>query len=147
VISYTGKPLSQWWREERGFGCKAFTIVLLPPRDQLRERCLLRIEKMMQIGVIEEVKSFTEKYHNYSGALDKVIGYHELISFLQGEISLDECVWRMHTRTAQYAKKQYTWFHHSLQPNCVLQDFGEEVQLSEEMDSLMITNCKEAEKH
>jgi tRNA dimethylallyltransferase len=132
VISYTGKPLSQWWREERSAVYKAFTIAMLPQRDQLRERCLLRIEKMMQTGAIEEVKSFIEKYPNYSGSLDKVIGYHELISFLHSEISLDECVRQMHTRTTQYAKRQYTWFRHSIQPNCIFQDFGERVQLPTE---------------
>ncbi|MDR2645959.1 MAG: tRNA (adenosine(37)-N6)-dimethylallyltransferase MiaA [Holosporaceae bacterium] len=129
VISCTGKPLSQWWREERSAGYKAFTMVLLPPRDKLRERCLLRIEKMIQTGAIEEIRSFIEKYPNYSGSLDKIIGYHELISFLRCEISLDECVQQMHTRTGQYAKRQYTWFRHSLQSDHTFQDFGERIQL------------------
>jgi tRNA dimethylallyltransferase len=129
VASYTGRPLSQWWREERSTGYKAFTMVLLPPSNQLRERCLLRTEKMMQAGVIEEVKSFIEKYPNYSGPLDKVIGYRELISFSQREISLNECMRLMYTRTTQYAKRQYTWFRHNLQLDHVFQDFGEGVQL------------------
>jgi tRNA dimethylallyltransferase len=138
VISYTGMPLSQWWREGRGTGYKAFTMVLLPPRDQLRERCLLRIKKMMQASVIEEVKSFIEKYPNYSGSLAKVIGYRELISFLQREISLDECMRRMHTRTMQYAKRQCTWFRHNIQPDHVFQDFGEGVQLLTEAHLLAL---------
>ncbi|MDR0678336.1 MAG: tRNA (adenosine(37)-N6)-dimethylallyltransferase MiaA [Holosporaceae bacterium] len=127
VVAYTGRPISDWWKRKNEYGYRVFPIVLLPPRDKLNDRCLIRINKMMISGAIDGVKNFIEKYPNYSGELCNVIGYREIISFLNKEISFDECIERMYIRTRQYAKRQSTWFRNQLQSPRVIREFGYEM--------------------
>ncbi|MDR0968133.1 MAG: tRNA (adenosine(37)-N6)-dimethylallyltransferase MiaA [Holosporaceae bacterium] len=127
VASFTGKPLSSWQKE----GCKAkreaSSIVLLPPRDKLNEKCLLRIEKMIEAGVIDEVRDFVERYPNYDGPLRAAVGYREIISFLNNAISLDECVQLISFRTRQYAKRQSTWFRNQMKSAKIICEFGSKI--------------------
>jgi tRNA dimethylallyltransferase len=127
VAAYTGRPISNWWKSKNESGHRVFSMVLLPPRDRLNERCLIRINKMMASGAVDEVKDFLEKYPNYSGELCNVIGHREIISFLNKEISFDGCVEQMHVRTRRYAKRQSTWFRNQLESPVIINKFGYEI--------------------
>jgi tRNA dimethylallyltransferase len=128
VASYTKKPLSEWWKDKKNDNkYQAFSLVLLPPRDKLNERCLVRIEKMMRAGVVAEVKNFTEKYPDYDGFLKNALGYREIVSFLKGEISIDECIRLMHIQIRQYAKRQYIWFRNQMKFSRIINEFDETI--------------------
>ncbi|MDR1982515.1 MAG: tRNA (adenosine(37)-N6)-dimethylallyltransferase MiaA [Holosporaceae bacterium] len=130
VVTYTGKPLSSWWKSKSECNYQISPIVLLPPRDRLNERCLIRINKMIAVGAIDEIRRFVEEYPNYTGILCSVIGYHEIISFLNKAISFDECVERMYVRTKQYAKRQSTWFRNQLKSSQIIYEFGDETEVA-----------------
>jgi tRNA dimethylallyltransferase len=128
VASYTGKPLSEWWKDKKNENkYRTFSLILLPPRDKLNERCLARIEKMMHAGVVIEVKNFIEKYPGYDGFLKNTLGYGEIISLLKGGISIDECVRLMHIQIKQYAKRQYVWFRNQMKSSKIICEFGETI--------------------
>ena len=83
-------------------------------RDNLYERVDLRVEQMMREGLLSEVESLYR-----SGTLVKgttaaqAIGYKEIISYLDGECTLDGAVEFLKLSSRRYAKRQLTWFRHN----------------------------------
>ena len=83
-------------------------------RDNLYERVDLRVEQMLREGLLSEVESLYR-----SGTLVKgttaaqAIGYKEIISYLDGECTLDGAVEFLKLSSRRYAKRQLTWFRHN----------------------------------
>jgi tRNA dimethylallyltransferase len=90
---------------KRDFERVKFVIDL--PRDQLYERINLRVDHMISIGLLDEVKSVIE--YKYLQSLNTV-GYKELFSYLNSEIDFKEAVELIKKNTRNYAKRQLTWF-------------------------------------
>ena len=86
-------------------------LYLSPDREKLYEDINLRVDEMMDMGLVDEVKNLLNKY-DLSITARQGIGYKEVISYLQGEISLEECVSLIKQRTRNYAKRQITFFKH-----------------------------------
>lgn len=86
-------------------------IYLKPDRKLLYENINSRVEKMFASGLLEEVKSLLEKY-DLSMTARAGIGYKEVISYLNNEITFEECVALIQKRTRNYAKRQETFFSH-----------------------------------
>ncbi|GHT90879.1 tRNA dimethylallyltransferase [Alphaproteobacteria bacterium] len=130
IALFTGKPLSHWWSKSDRISCTdAVAIVLNPEREKLKQVCYDRICSMIQNGAIEEVEDFVKRYENYSGPLANAVGYQEISSLLRNEISLQDCIEKMHTRTRQYAKRQSTWFRNQMKEALFFNDFGQCVVL------------------
>ena len=91
-------------RRERSF--KIVKIGLNRNREELYHRINLRVEKMVEEGLVEEAR----KVHPMKGvnALDTV-GYREMFDYLEGRCSLDEAVTRIQGNTRRYCRKQLTW--------------------------------------
>ena len=81
------------------------------PREKLYERINKRVDIMMQNGLLEEVKTLYNSGLNpeNSNAM-KGIGYKELVSYIKGEISLNEAIDKIKQHSRNYAKRQLTWF-------------------------------------
>ncbi len=79
------------------------------PREKLYERINLRVDKMLEEGLIEEVKSLLEKYELSKTALQG-LGYKEVKAYLEEQITYDEMVEILKMETRRYAKRQLTWF-------------------------------------
>jgi tRNA dimethylallyltransferase len=90
---------------ERPFSIEKIALEL--PREELKQRINNRVDQMMEMGLLEEVKSLLPCKH--LNAL-QTVGYKELFSHLAGDISLQEAVEQIKTNTRQYAKRQMTWF-------------------------------------
>ncbi len=78
-------------------------------REALYNRIDLRVDKMIQDGLIEEVKSVTEKF-KISNTAVQGLGYKEVIEYLEGNVSYDEMIEKLKLETRHYAKRQLTWF-------------------------------------
>lgn len=91
-------------------------IGLTMDREKIYERVNQRVDKMMEMGLLKEVKTLHEKYPD-SLILKRAIGYKELIAYLKGEISLDESIDLIKKNTRHYVKRQFTWFNHQLPVN------------------------------
>lgn len=77
------------------------------PREDLFNRINLRVEKMVENGLVEEAKSV---YHlRHLNSLNTV-GYKEMFAWLDGTMDFDTAVARIQKNTRVYAKKQLTWF-------------------------------------
>lgn len=77
-------------------------------RDILYERINLRVDEMLEMGLVEEVKGLYDKYPSDIQAFS-AIGYKEIIEHLNNHISYDEAKDKIKKNTRNYAKRQLTW--------------------------------------
>lgn len=80
-------------------------------RDELYELINKRVDKMMESGLLDEVKGIVQKYGKDCRSL-QAIGYKELIPVLEGNISLDAGVELVKKNSRNYAKRQITFIKH-----------------------------------
>ena len=83
----------------------------LPP-EELRARIERRARQMFARGLVEEVRALRARHPAFSATARHAIGYAEAALVLDGAISEEEAIRRTALRTAQYAKRQMTWFRH-----------------------------------
>ncbi len=79
-------------------------------RKVLYERINQRVDKMIEDGLIEEVKSLLNKGYTKNLVSMQAIGYKEIIDYLEGNSTLEEAVNILKRNTRRFAKRQYTWF-------------------------------------
>lgn len=79
------------------------------PRDELYRRIDLRVDRMLEMGLIEEVRSLMRDENEHPTAL-QAIGYKEIAAALEGRMSMDEAIVLVKQISRNYAKKQLTWF-------------------------------------
>lgn len=85
-------------------------FVLTNHRNVLYERINLRIDKMLEAGLIEEVKNLLQKGCTKEMVSMQGLGYKEIISYLDGECTLEEAIYLLKRDTRHFAKRQLTWF-------------------------------------
>lgn len=108
VCIMTGKTYSSLRNNQskkRDF--KIVKIGLNRPREKLFKIIEDRVEKMIEMGLVEEVKSL-EKYRDLNSL--NTVGYKEIFKYLDGEWSLEKAIEKIKTNTRRYAKRQLTWF-------------------------------------
>ena len=88
-------------------------IGLTTNRDILYERINQRVDKMIEDGLIEEVKSLYDR-NIKSKSINTGIGYKELYEYFDGNISLENAIDLIKQRSRKYAKRQYTWFNNQM---------------------------------
>lgn len=112
VFEVTGRPITalqtQWDRERTHYPCEF--IGLRRGREDQNRRTNRRAKRMIEAGLLDEVKSLLAEPMPLSGTARKAVGYAELIGHLQGRSSLDEAVEMIKINTRQLAKAQRTWF-------------------------------------
>lgn len=79
-------------------------------REWLYNRINRRVDKLMEEGLLKEVKHLLAMGYNHDTPAMKGIGYKELLSYLDGKSTLEEAVIDIKTNTRHYAKRQLTWF-------------------------------------
>ena len=84
-------------------------LYISPNRETLYQNINDRVLEMMENGLVDEVKGLLKKY-DLSLTARQGIGYKEVISYLNNEISLEECIALIQKRTRNYAKRQVTFF-------------------------------------
>ncbi len=82
---------------------------LNPDKEKLYTKINQRVDSMMKIGLVEEVKNLLKKYKADLPALSG-IGYQEISKYLNKELDLEEAVELIKKNTRHYAKRQMTWF-------------------------------------
>ncbi|RCW51631.1 tRNA (adenosine(37)-N6)-dimethylallyltransferase MiaA [Halanaerobium sp. ST460_2HS_T2] len=111
IYEQTGKTKSFYKekQEQRPPRYSAYKFALIRSRENLYQRINQRVELMMTDGLLEEVKFLLKNYENLSDTALQALGYKELISHLNGEISLDKAVYEIKKRSRHFAKRQLTW--------------------------------------
>lgn len=108
VTIQANRPYSsflQGQKKKRPF--RTILIGLDRPREQLYDRINRRVLKMIEQGLVEEVKSLTPYRH--LTAL-KTVGYKEVFDYLDGGITLNQAIDLIQRNTRKYARRQLSWF-------------------------------------
>ena len=84
-------------------------FVITWDREKLYERINMRVDIMLEQGLVDEVKDWFAKYKEYPTSM-QAIGYKEVLEYLDGKISYDEMSEKIKLKTRHYAKRQLTWF-------------------------------------
>lgn len=125
VCKVTGKTFTQVNLESvRDAVYDALIIGIDRNREQLYERINLRVDIMLEKGLLAEVKRLWEKGIGADTTAMQAIGYKELARFLDGRCSYDDAVDKIKMESRRYAKRQLTWFRRN--PEIVWFDADEE---------------------
>ncbi len=112
VVDATGRSLLDWQREGQDVavleGIDVERIFMDVPRAELHARADARFDAMIAAGALEEARAMI--HLDPSLPVMKAIGLPELISYLKGELSLEEAVAKAKAATRQYIKRQGTWW-------------------------------------
>ena len=108
----TGSPISAHNEAERQKESpyELYYFVLNDDRAKLYERIDMRVDLMLQDGLIEEVKGLLDMGCTREMVSMQGLGYKEMIDYLNGDISLEEAVYIIKRDTRHFAKRQLTWF-------------------------------------
>ncbi|WP_099468147.1 tRNA (adenosine(37)-N6)-dimethylallyltransferase MiaA [Konateibacter massiliensis] len=108
----TGQKISEHNEEQRSkeAAYNFAYFVLNDDRKVLYERIDKRIDIMLEKGLLDEVTFLREKGYTKNMVSMQGLGYKELLSYLDGEISLEEAVYILKRDTRHFAKRQITWF-------------------------------------
>ncbi len=108
----TGEKISEHneREKEKESAYNACYFVLNDERERLYERINERVDEMLSQGLVEEVSRLRELGCRKGMVSMQGLGYKEILSFLDGEITLDEAVYLIKRDTRHFAKRQLTWF-------------------------------------
>lgn len=87
-----------------------FLVGLIRDREELYNRINMRVDIMIEQGLIEEVKKLLNLGYSKELVSFKGLGYKEIIRYLEEEYDLDEAINILKRDTRRYAKRQLTWF-------------------------------------
>lgn len=108
----TGEPISKHNEQERAkespYDFRYF--VLTDERAHLYERIDRRVDLMLEHGLVDEVKRLQDQGCHKGMVSMQGLGYKEILSWLEGEISYEEAVYLLKRDTRHFAKRQLTWF-------------------------------------
>ena len=109
IIKTLNQPLSELELQKEPEYEVEWHIPYISSREELYERINSRVDDMLRKGIVEETKELLNKHGRIKNIGD-TIGYKEIITYLDGEASLEEAIDKLKQHTRNYAKRQLTWF-------------------------------------
>ena len=120
VYQLTEKPLSWWHGQARIAPDLDFCRVLIwPSKDHIMHRAEKRLHAMIKGGLYDEVRAFCAYPEWKKSPLSTALGLKTMDKMLQGNISENECHAHYFIETAQYIKRQRTWFRGKYTPDYI----------------------------
>lgn len=138
-----GFPISQHNEEQKQNETPYNLVyfVLNAPRELLYERIDRRVDEMMESGLVEEVQKLKDMGCHREMTSMQGLGYKEILSFLDGEVPLNEAVRILKRDTRHFAKRQLTWFRR--ESNVVWVDKDKFAFNDEKILEYMLSVCRE----
>lgn len=137
VYLQTGVPISVYQKDHSFKKTRYQTriIGLTRNRKDLYSRIEKRIDKMIEMGLIEEVEKLLELDYSENSTALQGLGYKQIIAALKGKYSMNEAIQILKQDTRHYAKRQFTWFRKvenvhwiDLTERCSLEDVLDQIQ-------------------
>jgi tRNA dimethylallyltransferase len=112
IFEVTGKSLSEHHRAHGFSDCpyRVLKLGLFMDRETLYDRINRRVEQMLSLGLLEEVKGLLDRGYGPHLKSMRSIGYRHMADYLRGDVTWDETVRLFKRDTRRYAKRQLTWF-------------------------------------
>ena len=110
IFLLTGQKFSELSKKNiKNNNFKFLKIALERDRENLYDRINKRVDIMFEQGLVDEVKNLYKIYGEELYKLN-IIGYNEVIDYINSKISLDEANYKIKLNSRHYAKRQFTWF-------------------------------------
>jgi len=109
VFNETETPYSQLQRKEAP-PFNIFVIGLTADREELYSRIDLRVDRMIELGLVDEVKRMESRGFDFNMPALSSIGYRQIGQFLRDELTLPGAIQQIKFETHRLARQQYTWF-------------------------------------
>lgn len=87
-----------------------YLVGIKRPREELYNRINKRVDIQVEKGLIQEVKNLLDKGYDEKLPALSSLGVKEIIPYIKGESTLEECLNTLKQNTRHYAKRQMTWF-------------------------------------
>ena len=121
ILESTGQTMTAWQRGGEvslaPAGLRFFTLLIMPPRDELYADCDRRFVEMLETGALEEARLLGERNLDPALPAMKALGVPDLLRHLSGEISREVACAQGQQATRRYAKRQVTWFRRQIVAN------------------------------
>lgn len=110
VFEMTGRPISELQRSSTRPGTFNLRIVgLRRPREILYDLINERFERMIETGLMEELRHLMDRGFSEAWPSFRTVGYREMVRYLRGELSYSAAKEDAKTQTRRFAKRQMTW--------------------------------------
>ena len=109
VILISGRKFSSL-KGKSGSQFKVFQVGLIRPREELYKRIDLRIDRMLQAGLVGEVQGLLDAGYSPDLSSLSAIGYKQIIAHLLEGVPLEEAVDQIRSKTRKYVRQQANWF-------------------------------------
>lgn len=112
VYHLTGKTMSEYQQvfDETDIPYDIILIGLNMDREKLYNRINKRVDIMIDMGLVDEVKGLLDSGYSKDLVSMQGLGYKELVNYIEGAMTLDEAKELLKMATRRYAKRQLTWF-------------------------------------
>ncbi|MGZ5416891.1 MAG: tRNA (adenosine(37)-N6)-dimethylallyltransferase MiaA [Nocardioides sp.] len=110
VIAITGRPFSASLPSLTYFYDDVVQVGVDIPRPVLDERIALRVQRMWDAGLVDEVRRLAGQGLRQGRTANRALGYQQVLAFLDGEISEQEAQELTGTGTRRFARRQDSWF-------------------------------------
>jgi len=113
IYLVSGKTKTEWDRENNRESLIAgaeLYVLTSSDREALYRRIDARVDKMMDMGLLDEVRALSLDPKTTAG---QAIGYKEFYPYFEGKVTLEEAVASLKQASRRYAKRQLTWWEHS----------------------------------
>jgi len=134
VLEQSGVSIIEMQKRHSFADCPytAYKIGLQYDRQELKNRIAVRTKKMVEAGLLDEVKSILER--GYSEKLKPLqsLGYKEVVEFLSGKYDWESALQLIDRNTWHYAKRQMTWFAADKEIKCYNPDNLDDIKINVE---------------
>jgi tRNA dimethylallyltransferase len=114
IYHCTGKTMSEYQEKQQPDLLYDTALVgLTMERELLYERINLRVEMMLEEGLLDEVKRLYQQNLRDCQSI-QAIGYKEIYEYLDGLVTLEQAVDQLKQNSRRYAKRQFTWFKNKM---------------------------------
>ncbi len=111
VWMQTGRPFSSFHKSKEVTPPGDLQVFgLYWPRKLLHERINLRVDRMIEKGLVDETRQILDDGYEPELQSLQTVGYRDVIRYLKGETTYDQMIADIKTQTRRYAKRQITWF-------------------------------------
>ncbi|MEG0283831.1 MAG: tRNA (adenosine(37)-N6)-dimethylallyltransferase MiaA [Erysipelotrichales bacterium] len=126
IYETSGKAKSEHLdKQEHVLEYDALVIGLNNEREIIYDLINKRVDKMVNIGLVEEVESLYKKYNTFEYQPFQAIGYKEFRGYLEDDIELEIVLDKIKQNSRRYAKKQLTWFNNQMDVNWLISNIDD----------------------
>ncbi len=137
VYRETGKTITEHNRESQLIPPRYNAVYIglaFAEREDMRALIDLRVDKMVELGLIDEIRTLLSRGLDRSCTALQAIGYKEFLAHMDGESTMEEAIEEVKLRSRQYAKRQLTWLRRNKDIFWIIwekeRDFSAAVRLS-----------------